>query len=75
MCVLARGRTLDQRTLGRSGRARNAAGSFSAVGELAGRVVLCDDVFTTGATLDAAAAVLLEAGAEHVRCAAVARAW
>lgn len=74
-CALARGRTLDQRTLGRAGRVRNAAGSFSAAGDVAGRLLLCDDVFTTGATLDAAAEVLLGAGAEHVRCAAIARAW
>jgi predicted amidophosphoribosyltransferase len=75
VAALARGRTLDQRALGRAGRAHNAAGSFSAVGDVAGRLLLCDDVFTTGATLDAAAEVLLAAGAAHVRCAAVARAW
>lgn len=73
--VLHRGRTRDQRTLGRAGRASNAAGSFSACGVVSGRVLLCDDVFTTGATLDEAAQVLLGAGADAVRCAAVARAW
>lgn len=30
------------------------------------RVVLCDDVFTSGATMDSAARVLKEAGVEHV---------
>jgi predicted amidophosphoribosyltransferase len=73
--ALARGVALDQRTLGREQRARNVAGSFSAMGAVSGRVLLCDDVFTTGATLDAAAAVLAEAGAGAVRCATVARAW
>jgi predicted amidophosphoribosyltransferase len=38
-------------------------------------VLLCDDVFTTGATFDEAASTLLEAGAQAVRCAAIARAW
>jgi len=32
-------------------------------------------VFTTGATFDAAAIALLEAGAQEVRVAAVARTW
>lgn len=73
--VLTRGRVADQRTLGREERARNVAGSFSAVGPLPGHVLVCDDVFTTGATLDAAATALLEAGAGAVRCATVARAW
>jgi ComF family protein len=74
--ALVRAASADQRALGRTARARNAAGSFSA-GESAhaGRILLCDDVFTTGATLDAAAATLLESGAEAVRCATVARAW
>lgn len=73
--ALARERARDQRTLGREERARNVAGSFSAAGPLPTRVLLCDDVFTTGATMDAAAGALLAAGAQSVRCASVARAW
>lgn len=75
--ALVRGDALDQRSLGRAARAANAAGTFSARrGEgVPRRVLLTDDVFTTGATLDSAAAVLLDAGAEEVRVAAVARAW
>jgi len=73
--VLVRRAAVDQRALGRADRARNAAGSFGARGELPRRVLLCDDVFTTGATVDAAACALLEAGAREVRCATVARAW
>lgn len=73
--VLARSEARDQRALGRIARAANAAGTFSAVGEVRGRVVLTDDVFTTGATFDVAASALLDAGADEVRVAAVARTW
>lgn len=73
--VLARASARDQRALGREDRAANAAGTFSANGVLVGRVLLCDDVFTTGATLDAASVALLEGGAEVVRAVAVARTW
>jgi predicted amidophosphoribosyltransferase len=73
--VLRRSAARDQRSLGRAERAANAAGTFRAVGQPPGRVLLTDDVFTTGATLDAASGVLLSAGAEAVRVAAVARAW
>ncbi|MDR3687389.1 MAG: ComF family protein [Coriobacteriia bacterium] len=73
--ALVRASAVDQRTLGRVERARNAAGSFSADVAVSGNVLLCDDVFTTGSTLDAAADVLLGSGAEEVRCATVARAW
>jgi predicted amidophosphoribosyltransferase len=38
------------------------------------RVLLVDDVVTTGATLDAAQTALVEAGPASVQCAAVARA-
>ena len=72
---LVRASALDQRALGRDARAANAAGTFSAAGGVCGRVLLVDDVFTTGATLDAAASTLLDAGADAVRVAAVARTW
>lgn len=74
-CLLERGPARDQRGLGRTARSRNAASSFRVVIAPESRVLLVDDVLTTGATLDAAATALLEAGAAAVRVAAVARAW
>lgn len=67
----------DQRALGREERRSNVAGAFvpAGAGPLPSRLLLIDDVMTTGATLDAAAAILLAAGAEVVRVGAVARAW
>jgi ComF family protein len=73
--VLGRSAARDQRSLGRDERAANAAGTFRVLGHPGRRVLLVDDVFTTGSTLDAAAGVLLSAGAESVRVGAVARAW
>jgi len=73
--LLTRARARDQRTLGRAARLESAGGSFSAVSEVPRRVLVVDDVLTTGATLDAAARTLLGGGAEAVRVAAVARAW
>ena len=72
---LERAHARDQRALGRVARAENVAGSFSATDRLSGRILLTDDVFTTGATFDAAAGALLHAGAEEIRVAAVARTW
>ncbi|MGI9257939.1 MAG: ComF family protein [Gammaproteobacteria bacterium] len=56
-------------------RRRNVAGAFSITRNVEGlRIAIVDDVLTTGATANALAAELLEAGAEHVEAWAVARA-
>lgn len=67
--------TADQRVLGREQRFANRRQAFGLApgARLPSRVVLIDDVFTTGATLDAAARVLREAGVPEVRALAVAR--
>ena len=72
---LTRRDSLDQRQLSRAARALNAAESVVATRPVAGRIILVDDVMTTGATLDAASSALLAAGACSVRCVVVARAW
>ena len=75
--ALATAGARDQRALGRTARQANVSGAFFPVPGIAlpRRVAVVDDVMTTGATLDAAAAVLLAAGAAEVRVGAVARAW
>ena len=72
----------DQRELGRGERLANRNGSFSLAadavpeaGALPQRIVLLDDVFTTGATLSAAAHVLLDGGAHEVRAVTCCRVW
>lgn len=68
----------DQRKLGRVDRMHNQRKSFSLANKdasLPQRILLIDDVCTTGATLDAAAALLTESGAEEVRVASFVRVW
>lgn len=66
-CMLARPRTRDQRSLSGTQRIENLAGRFRALdGKLPTRVLLVDDVYTTGATLCAATDALLAAGCEAV---------
>jgi predicted amidophosphoribosyltransferase len=61
-----------QRGLSRADRRRNAAGAFRA-GRAPAQVVLVDDVYTSGATANAAASALRRAGARRVEVITFAR--
>ncbi|MHB1323715.1 MAG: ComF family protein [Coriobacteriia bacterium] len=67
--------TEEQRVLGRDERFANRAHAFALAcpQTTPRRAVLVDDVFTTGATLDAAARVLISGGCLDVRAVAAAR--
>jgi predicted amidophosphoribosyltransferase len=62
-----------QTGLGRAERGLNVAGAFRAAAPAPARVVLVDDVYTTGATVSAAATVLKRAGASTVEVVTFAR--
>lgn len=66
-------RVADQRGLGIEARRANVTGSMRARDMTARRVLVVDDVVTTGATLDEAARALRAAGAEVVGGVCVAR--
>lgn len=74
--VLARPSGQDQRQLAREERAQNLADAIRVVDDVSGmRLLLCDDVVTTGASLRAATHALLARGAKEVTCCALARVW
>jgi ComF family protein len=62
-----------QRGLSRDERRRNAAAAFAAGGPTPTRVLLVDDVYTTGATVNAAASALRKHGARVVEIVTFAR--
>jgi predicted amidophosphoribosyltransferase len=72
--LLARSRpSIRQTGQGRAERLRSARGAFTALAEVDGRVVIVDDVYTTGATVNAAATALRRAGAASVEIVSFAR--
>lgn len=74
--VLARDPALDQRALGREGRASNLAGTVRVLDDVSGLdLLLLDDVITTGSSAREAARALLARGASSVTACALARAW
>jgi ComF family protein len=67
--------TPPQRLLDAQTRRQNLRGAFQTTADLSGcRIALVDDVLTTGATADALAAVLKQAGAKQVEVWVLARA-
>jgi competence protein ComFC len=66
-------KTRDQVELSAAERRANVEGAYSARGGVRGRVLLIDDVFTTGATVSACAETILRAGAEEVHALSLCR--
>lgn len=74
--VLARVSERDQRALGREERAENLSGSVMCIDDVAGmRILLADDVVTTGASMCECARSLLARGAASVGGCALCRVW
>jgi predicted amidophosphoribosyltransferase len=62
-----------QTSLARADRLKNARGAFVAVAKTPRRVILVDDVYTTGATVSAGATALRRAGGREVEVVTFAR--
>lgn len=73
-CLSKTADNAEQHRLRRNERKSNVKGAYQALGaEIRGqRILMIDDIMTTGATLSECATVLFKAGAESVFCAVVA---
>ena len=65
--------TRDQVELSAAQRRANVAGAYKTKNPLYGRLLLIDDVFTTGATMNACALTLVNAGAKEVHALSLCR--
>nr|MCR4870315.1 ComF family protein [Atopobiaceae bacterium] len=74
--VLVRPRAKDQRGLTRDERAANLAGTIRSIEDVSDlRILLIDDVITTGASIREATRALDARGAEAVTACALCRVW
>lgn len=74
--VLVRAEARDQRGLGRAEREANLVGAVRAAADVSGaRLLLVDDVATTGASLAESTRALLSRGAASVTACVLARVW
>jgi len=71
--VRRRKNTPSQTGLSRNQRKQNLAGAFEVRGKIEGSVIVVDDVYTTGSTMDEIAGTLKRAGAQRVEVLTVAR--